>query len=98
MLAAMLAVPGLTLALLTELVRCWAMGGKPLTAVSHVALGLSVACPLGYALTFLGGRAGYLSLLLLSGLGLPLFYLVRQAWLSAAAHRARESSSERSGC
>jgi hypothetical protein len=50
-IAVMFAVGVAALILLSELVRCWALGGAPLKASTHLFLGVLAASPIGLAFT-----------------------------------------------
>jgi len=88
-LAALIAAPVLAVALLVELVRCWVMGGMRLTLISHVALGAFAVGPIGYAFAVPEVRLGYPALLVLTSLGIALFYVARRAALLVSTRRAK---------
>jgi hypothetical protein len=77
-LAAAIAVVPLLAVLLIELVRCWAIGLKPLTVPACVALGAFASWPVGAAFTVSWLHFGYLGLFLESSLGVLAFYSIRR--------------------
>jgi hypothetical protein len=90
-IAMMLVAAVVVVILVVELVRCWALGGVPLTVPSHALLGFVAAFPIGLAFAVEWFRSAGSAGVLIAGAVIILFY----AALCVRSARKRRGTIER---